>query len=97
MATKTKTPIVFAIVGDPIGNGIITSLARPGGRVTGLSMSNSDLESKRIEVLKEAAPSVTRVMILHDRSMGTAGLTQAKDAAKALALEGEVIQRSWPV
>jgi putative ABC transport system substrate-binding protein len=96
MATKTKTPIVFAIVGDPIGNGIITSLARPGGRVTGLSMSNSDLESKRIEVLKEAAPSVTRVMILHDRSMGTAGLTQAKDAAKALALEAEVIEVNDP-
>src|SRR5436190_5110972 len=69
-ATRTMTPIVFAIVSDPVANEIVTSLARPGGNATGLSMLNSDLESKRIEILKEAAPSVTRVMALRDPSMG---------------------------
>src|SRR6202048_5230378 len=92
MATKTKTPIVFAIVGDPIGNGIVASLARPGGGVTGLSMSNSDLESKRIEILKETAPAIKRVLILRDPSMGLASLAEAKDAARALAIEPDIVE-----
>jgi putative ABC transport system substrate-binding protein len=95
MATRTKTPIVFAIVGDPIGNGIVESLARPGGNVTGLSMSNTDLESKRIEVLKEAVPALRRVMILHDPSMGAAGLPEAA-AARALAVEPLIVETSDP-
>jgi putative ABC transport system substrate-binding protein len=96
MATRTKTPIVFAIVGDPIGNGIVESLARPGGNVTGLSMSNTDLESKRIEVLKEAVPALRRVMILHDPSMGAAGLPEAAAAARALAVEPLIVETSDP-
>lgn len=62
----TKTPIVFAIHSDPVGDGIVESLARPGGNVTGLSMANSNLESKRLEVLKDAFSALKRVMILHD-------------------------------
>jgi putative ABC transport system substrate-binding protein len=96
MDTQTKTPIVFAIVGDPIGNGIVASLARPGGNVTGLSMSNSDLESKRVEVLKDAVPALRRIMILHDPSMGTAGLDEAQSAARALAVEPLVVATSDP-
>ena len=86
-ATRTATPIIFAIVGDAIANGIVTSLARPNGNVTGLSMSNSDLESKRIEILKEAAPSISRILVLRDSSMGTGGLQEAAATAKALHLE----------
>jgi putative ABC transport system substrate-binding protein len=96
MATRTKTPIVFAIVGDPIGSGIVESLARPGGNVTGLSMSNTDLESKRIEVLKDAVPALSRVMILHDPSMGAAGLPDAAAAARALAVEPLIVETSDP-
>jgi putative ABC transport system substrate-binding protein len=96
MATKTATPIVFAVIGDPIGNGIVTSLARPGGGVTGLSMSNTDLESKRIEILKEAAPGITRIMILYDPTMGPTELPAAETAAKALALVPEVVGTSDP-
>jgi putative ABC transport system substrate-binding protein len=96
MATKTATPIVFAIVGDPIGNGIVTSLARPSGGVTGLSMSNTDLESKRIEILKEAAPGITRLLILHDPTLGTAALAAAEAAARTLAVEPDVVEMSAP-
>jgi putative ABC transport system substrate-binding protein len=96
MATRTKTPIVFAILGDPIGNGIVESLARPGGNVTGLSMSNTDLESKRIEVLKDAVPALSRVMMLHDPSMGAAGMPEAAAAARALAVEPLIIETSDP-
>jgi putative tryptophan/tyrosine transport system substrate-binding protein len=96
MATKTSTPVVFAVVGDPIGNGVITSLARPGGGVTGLSMSNTDLESKRIEILKEAAPAITRLMIVQDPSMGPAAIAQAQAAARALSVEPDVVEISGP-
>lgn len=87
----TTAPIVFAIVGDAIANGVVTSLARPTGNVTGLSMSNSDLESKRIEILKEAAPSVTRVMALRDPTIGAGGLQEAASTAKALGVEFDVV------
>jgi putative ABC transport system substrate-binding protein len=95
-ATGTATPIVFAIVGDPVGNGIVKSLARPGGNVTGLSMSNSDLESKRIEVLKDAAPALSRVIILHDPSMGREGIPEALAAARALVIEPLIVDTSDP-
>ncbi|WMT73333.1 ABC transporter substrate-binding protein [Bradyrhizobium sp. Ash2021] len=88
----TTAPIVFAIVGDAIANGVVTSLARPSGNVTGLSMSNSDLESKRIEILKEAAPSVTHVMALRYPSMGESGLKEAAATAKALGVEFDAVE-----
>jgi putative ABC transport system substrate-binding protein len=64
-ATKT-IPIVMAGVGDPVGSGLVTSLARPGGAVTGLSVLASDIVRKAIEFLQEAAPSVSRVAVWID-------------------------------
>jgi putative tryptophan/tyrosine transport system substrate-binding protein len=96
MATKTSTPIVFAVVGDAIGNGIVTSLARPEGGVTGLSMSDTDLESKRIEILKETAPGITQLLILHDPTMGSAALAEAEAAARALNVAPHVVETSDP-
>lgn len=80
---KVKSPIVFAILSDPIGDGFIKSLAQPGGNITGLSTSGTDLESKRLEILKDAVPALTKVMLLHDPSMGTTGLEEAKRGARA--------------
>jgi putative ABC transport system substrate-binding protein len=62
-ATRT-TPIVMAFSGDPVGTGLVTSLSRPGGNVTGLSFMSPDLSGKRVEVLAEAFPSVRRVATL---------------------------------
>jgi putative ABC transport system substrate-binding protein len=92
LATKTKTPIIFAILSDPIGDGFVQSLARPGGNITGLSMSGTDLESKRLEVLKNAVPGLTKVMILHDPSMGSTGLSEVKTGARFLGLELFVVE-----
>ncbi len=64
-ATKT-IPIVMVYVGDPVGSGLVTSLARPGGNVTGLSVLTPDMVPKALEILKEAAPSVSRVAVWLD-------------------------------
>src|SRR4026208_861210 len=63
-AATTTIPIVMTAVGDPIGSGIVTSLARPDGNVTGLSLLDTDLDGKRIELLKEAVPGLTRIAML---------------------------------
>jgi putative tryptophan/tyrosine transport system substrate-binding protein len=62
-ATKT-VPIVMAAIGDPVGLGLVTSLARPGGNVTGLSNMSGDLAGKRLELLKEAVPAARRIAVM---------------------------------
>jgi ABC-type uncharacterized transport system substrate-binding protein len=66
LAAKTATtiPVVLAVVGDPLGSGIVSSLARPGGNVTGLAIFTPELAAKRIELLKEILPDLTDVGIL---------------------------------
>jgi ABC-type uncharacterized transport system substrate-binding protein len=60
----TTIPIVFLQDPDPIGNGFVTSLARPGGNITGLSSLGADLSGKRLELLKEVLPKLSRVAVL---------------------------------
>jgi len=62
-------PVVMAVVSDPLVSGLVESLARPGGNMTGLSMMTADLTAKRIELLKESIPSVRRVGVLLDASL----------------------------
>jgi len=64
LTTQTKTPIVFAIHSDPVGDGIVESLARPGGNVTGLSIQPQELSSKRLELLRDIIPNVRRLAAL---------------------------------
>lgn len=96
MATGTKTPIVFAIISDPIATGVVKSLSRPGGNVTGLAMSGTDLEAKRVEVLKEAVPAAKRIMVLHDPKVGQSGVAEVQATARALKLEPLTIQAADP-
>ena len=56
-------PIVMASVGDPVGDGIVASLARPGGNITGLSSLGPELSGKRLEILKEVVPKASRVAV----------------------------------
>jgi putative tryptophan/tyrosine transport system substrate-binding protein len=67
LAAKQVTsfiPIVFAVAGDPVGNGLVESLARPGGNVTGLSIQQTDLGPKRLEFLREIVPGLNRLAIM---------------------------------
>src|SRR5690349_7411765 len=61
--TRT-TPIVMIALGDPVGTGLVDSLAKPGGNVTGMSQMASDVAAKRLELLKEAVPGISRVLVL---------------------------------
>jgi putative tryptophan/tyrosine transport system substrate-binding protein len=87
-ATQT-IPIVFARVGDPIGSGLVSSLARPGGNLTGLSLQYVDIEAKRLELLIMAVPDAKRVGALWDPRFPTAGATLKlyEGAARSLNLE----------
>ena len=64
MQASDKIPIVMTISGDPIRSGFVTSLARPGGNVTGMSALASEMASKRVELLKEVIPRASRVAVL---------------------------------
>ena len=81
-------PIVFAGAGDPVGTGLVSSLARPGGNITGLSTMTPDLDGKRLELLKEAFPKVARVAFLWQPGWrGNLALTDMEAAAKALGVK----------
>ncbi|MGH7304811.1 MAG: ABC transporter substrate-binding protein [Candidatus Rokuibacteriota bacterium] len=81
-------PIVFTVDADPVGKGLVGSLARPGGNITGLSDAHADLVPKRLELLKEVIPSVARVGVLvnPDNTGAASQLKTAQAAAPALGL-----------
>ena len=87
-ATST-IPIVFAIANDPIGSGLVGSLSRPGGNVTGLSILAADLGGKRLEILREVVPGLRRLATLGNvANLVTASeMGQVQEAARTLDLE----------
>jgi putative tryptophan/tyrosine transport system substrate-binding protein len=101
LAAKEATstiPIVFIHVTDPVQSGVVASLARPGANITGLSSTASDLSGKRLELLKEALPSATRVAVLwHQSSQGSAVVFRELElASKQLGLELKAVAVSGP-
>jgi len=87
----TSIPIVMAVVGDALGSGVVSSLARPGGNVTGLTFFNPELAAKRLELLKEIIPSLVRVGVLLNLAnpMNEPTLPQMRRVAEPLKLELE--------
>jgi putative ABC transport system substrate-binding protein len=79
-------PIVMATGGDPVGLGLVASLARPGGNVTGLTTLSRELSGKRLEVLREAFPRVARMGMLWHRTSTIDGLTRRETEQRAQAL-----------
>jgi ABC-type uncharacterized transport system substrate-binding protein len=81
----TTIPIVTPVMGDPVGDGLVASLARPGGNITGLTFLGPELVAKRLELLKEALPSVSRVAALWHRGAyaerTTSAMVQETEAA----------------
>jgi len=92
LAAKQATsviPIVFAATGDPVGTGLVTSLARPGGNVTGLSNQVPDLVGKRLELLREVVPSLGRLALLANvgNPVVILEIDQIQASARTVALE----------
>jgi putative ABC transport system substrate-binding protein len=94
-ATST-IPIVVPAVGDPVASGLISSLARPGGNVTGLSMLNTEISAKRVELLREILPKVERVAVLSDPAASTPDLGATQAAASSLRLRLQVLSVGRP-
>jgi putative ABC transport system substrate-binding protein len=90
--TSYTIPIVITAVADPVGEGLVASLARPGGNVTGLSNLSPDLAGKRIEALKEAFPKISRLAILVAPSEEGGQMKTIENAAKALKLQTRFFQ-----
>jgi ABC-type uncharacterized transport system substrate-binding protein len=86
IAAKKATaviPIVFAAAGDPVGTGLVASLARPGGNITGLSIQQTDLASKRLEMLRDVVPGLRTVAILANITSPNSVLEMAEAQAAA--------------
>jgi putative tryptophan/tyrosine transport system substrate-binding protein len=97
-SATTSIPIVILDPGDPVATGLVTSLARPGGNVTGVSSIAPDLAAKRLEMLKEAAPRTSRVAVLFNAVIPPAeiAMTELKAAAQTLGLRIQSVAVQGP-
>ena len=92
----TSTIPVVMLATDPLGAGLITSLARPGGNVTGVATLESELGAKRLELFKEAFPTMSRVAVLHDPTTSQSVLDEVRTAAARLKIEIRILDASVP-
>ena len=96
-ATST-IPIIMVATGDPVGTGLVASLARPGGNITGLSIIDVGLAAKRLELLRGALPKLSRVAVLRNPA-NPGGQAQSKEteaAARSLGIEPQVVNVQDP-
>ena len=96
-ATST-IPIVGVVLADPIGTGFAASFARPGGNITGLAFHNTDLSTKRLALLKEAIPGVTRIAVLWDshNPASASAVRATQEAARSLGVQLLLLEVQGP-
>jgi putative ABC transport system substrate-binding protein len=94
----TSVPLVMVAVGDPVATGIVASLRRPGGNITGLTSISEDLEGKRLELLREVVPTVSRVAVLWnpDNRILLAELKEIRAAAQVLGMKVQALEVRTP-
>ena len=93
--TATKTiPIVMAFVSDPVASGFVANVARPGGNITGLSLQSPETSGKRVQLLREVAPTVSRIAILSDPSHPgiSTDVRETEAAARTLGVPVQVVE-----
>ncbi len=93
-AATTAIPVVFTLAGDPVGSGLVVSLARPGGNVTGLSNLQAELGGKQLQLLKEVVPRASRIAVLYNPANPTNAvhLESVRAAARSLSVQLQVIE-----
>jgi putative ABC transport system substrate-binding protein len=89
--TTSTIPIVFGTAGDPVGSGLIASLAKPAGNITGLSVLSPDLAAKRLQLLKEIFPRIARIAIVTGGAQAVQ-IAETERAANGLVLQTLVVQ-----
>jgi putative ABC transport system substrate-binding protein len=95
--TATNTiPIVMAVSTDPVQAGLVPSLARPGGNVTGVTFVSSDLAAKRLQLLKEAAPRISRVGVLWNPTHVDPEYAETQAAGRALGIQVQSLEARSP-
>jgi putative ABC transport system substrate-binding protein len=96
-ATST-IPIVGVALADPMGTGFAASFAQPGGNITGLAFQNTDLSTKRLELLKEAVPEVTRIAVLWDvhNPASASAVRETQEAAQSLGVQLHLLEVQGP-
>jgi putative ABC transport system substrate-binding protein len=92
----TKTIPIVALTDDIVGEGLVASLARPGGNTTGVTILGPELNLKRLQLLKDLLPKVSRVALLWDPSTGTSQLRAMDDAAQSLGVKLEALEVRTP-
>jgi putative ABC transport system substrate-binding protein len=95
-AATTTIPIVFGVGHDPVKIGLVASLARPGGNLTGINFFSSELAAKRMQLIREMVPAAARVAVLGDPTftLTESQVTEAKTAARAMGLQIQVLNAS---
>src|SRR6266540_3977040 len=91
-AATTAIPIVFGVGDDPVKLGLVTSLARPGGNLTGINILAVELAAKRLELLRELLPGAIRIAVLVDPANATTTASTLKDVEAAVRIMGMQIQ-----
>jgi putative ABC transport system substrate-binding protein len=90
-AATTTIPILFAIAADPVSLGLVASLARPGGNLTGINFLSGELTAKRLELLRELVPAATRVAVLVNPANAEYPEREIEAAARAVGLQIQVL------
>src|SRR6516225_3725225 len=96
-AATTTIPIVFAVGEDPVSHGLVASIARPGGNLTGIYFLNTELTAKRLALLRELVPNAVRIAVLvnpDNAPIAEAALREISDAARTIGLQIQVLNVS---
>src|SRR5262249_18133755 len=94
MQATTTIPIVVPVTADPVGSGLVASLAQPGGNVTGMSMVAPELSAKRVQLIRDVVPGIKRVAVLLEPAADAGQISATVAACKAMGVQSHIVTAS---